>query len=775
MAQIVDAPFDWQFTVGVEVANDFGISEISMPVSVRVTPEMVDGTTITIPWIQIDQALSMRRVLKHLNDNTTHYTQAILRSGNSPLVRMMLAKLKFSAQRFGRGLADVPLADLVDPEPVAVNGLSLVFSLPSAAAKPITSETAEELVPVATGGVFAEAVQGRANSAEVIDLSRFWNWQDSPIPILPPDIAPVALGSRAQAIDLRAGSFDPSSLDLQQAPALPAAAGTSAAFGALQAQIFRDMSGLAAAAQVAQTSLQAASTSADSAGGQASENLRAGIEQTTDIIEKVADITSNFGTLLATTGFGAAGGGGGQTGGLGGLASSVGSQTSGRGAPATGTATELGGVLNRARALDQAATGATGSLSLDPTSNPVLGAAGSQPSGSLSLNPNSNPVLSRGTSQPSGSLALNPGSNPVSGLERAVLGQAAGLPVGAATQPSDETPDLPQIPPLSTILPALDAAGSSDENFRTGVQAGLRHLADLQLLGESDNEAQVIVTSKLRNAFRERVQFHVDAVNRGDESSLGPLLELAVLNQQAPDIADLDQFEIVSLLNLQISFVDVQHPAVVRGGENITVTGRVVQNGPGAFNGPAAQTAVTLLGSPSETGRAEGRTDDQGRFSLTIPHAAAPADGPDRFVAQNDMNLTLEAFSALSPLISDTRSFVIPGELEIVVEAATFVDDETNAFFVNGRIDAQSGRTIRIDYRITVGGRPAGGRQISDADLALTGVGGNITTVSTATDGDGRIGVLYDPDGADSANGRLTLTLGEPASRKSVFVTIQLR
>ena len=37
-----------------------------------------------------------------------------------------------------------------------------------------------------TGGFFAEAVLGRFNSAEKLDLSRFWNWQDSPIPLTLP-------------------------------------------------------------------------------------------------------------------------------------------------------------------------------------------------------------------------------------------------------------------------------------------------------------------------------------------------------------------------------------------------------------------------------------------------------------------------------------------------------------------------------------------------------------------------------------------------------------
>ena len=51
------------------------------------------------------------------------------------------------------------------------------------------------------------AVLGRSNSAEKLEYTRFWNWQDSPIPLQPPEIAPVATGSRATPEDLRPGQL----------------------------------------------------------------------------------------------------------------------------------------------------------------------------------------------------------------------------------------------------------------------------------------------------------------------------------------------------------------------------------------------------------------------------------------------------------------------------------------------------------------------------------------------------------------------------------------
>jgi hypothetical protein len=48
-------------------------------------------------------------------------------------------------------------------------------------------------VALPTHGVLAEAILGSCPSGEKIDLTRFWNWGDSPIPQAP-DIAPVAIG-----------------------------------------------------------------------------------------------------------------------------------------------------------------------------------------------------------------------------------------------------------------------------------------------------------------------------------------------------------------------------------------------------------------------------------------------------------------------------------------------------------------------------------------------------------------------------------------------------
>ncbi len=102
------------------------------------------------------------------------------------------------------------------------------------------------LVPIPTGGVFAEAVLGRSNSAEKLDITRFWNWQDSPIPLQPPEIAAISTGTRATPDTLTPGQLGAPVLNLMGPTQLPDPAGLSAVLGALaNGNMFRDMSGLA--------------------------------------------------------------------------------------------------------------------------------------------------------------------------------------------------------------------------------------------------------------------------------------------------------------------------------------------------------------------------------------------------------------------------------------------------------------------------------------------------------------------------------------------------
>jgi hypothetical protein len=111
-----------------------------------------------------------------------------------------------------------PLLGSVDFPPLGVYGNCLVFIYRHEDdpewrtwKKTHISDLAEEedFISVPTGGLFAESVLGRYNASEKIDLTRFWNWQDSPIPFGAPDIAPVSAGSRYAPDGLTTGNLEP--------------------------------------------------------------------------------------------------------------------------------------------------------------------------------------------------------------------------------------------------------------------------------------------------------------------------------------------------------------------------------------------------------------------------------------------------------------------------------------------------------------------------------------------------------------------------------------
>src|SRR5262249_43330648 len=154
-----------------------------------------------------------------------------------------------------------PLADQVEPNPLAVAGNFLVLRPPAGDTqgarvdandikwggllrqRSLTiDQRGDPLVPNPPGGVFAAAAVGRSNCAEKLDITRFWNWQDSPIPLAPPEIAPVSTGSRATAEDLKPGQLSTPVLNITTPTALPEPAGLTAALNTLASgSMFRDM------------------------------------------------------------------------------------------------------------------------------------------------------------------------------------------------------------------------------------------------------------------------------------------------------------------------------------------------------------------------------------------------------------------------------------------------------------------------------------------------------------------------------------------------------
>ena len=244
-------------------------------------------------------------LLRHLQANRLHYSQAVFARLDASAVAGLLGRLTLRGQALGTW---------VEPQPLQVVGNSLVFRMtlpltgvadnPAMAqemaawqqfltSRGLNAPTPQtDTVPLPTGGVFAEAVLGRFNSAEKIDLTRFWNWQDSPIQISAPDIAALSPASRRQAQDLMPGAFGSPLLQQQAPTTLPGAAGVQPLLTALQnGNLFRDMSGLAQVSALAQSATDLSGSGATSAGAQAAANLKTTMEEHTARMRIAAELS----------------------------------------------------------------------------------------------------------------------------------------------------------------------------------------------------------------------------------------------------------------------------------------------------------------------------------------------------------------------------------------------------------------------------------------------------------------------------------------------------
>lgn len=288
-----------------------------MPLNI---PIVLKPVTVPRVVVKFGGVKASGELVAHLEANRLHYTQAILRGLDAATVAALLARFTY------RGL---PLGMLVDTQPLAVTANFLVFKLNVATAgdaedpRWAEEQTAwrtwlqrrgldrpapkSEIIPLPSGGVFAEAVLGRYNAAEKLDLTRFWNWQDSPIPITAPEIAPLQAGSRAQSDQITPGQLSSPVLSIQAPTALPDPTGIAAIINAVQnGNMFRDMSGMAQTAALAQAALQASAAGATAVGEQAAQNLKTVVENQTERMRIAAQIATGGASGLA--------GGGGATG-----------------------------------------------------------------------------------------------------------------------------------------------------------------------------------------------------------------------------------------------------------------------------------------------------------------------------------------------------------------------------------------------------------------------------------------------------------------------------
>jgi hypothetical protein len=224
------------------------------------------------------------RLVKHLNDHLEYYHQAIWASMDSNR-RYMLLDGAIAPNSGGRSIASV-----VENRLIGIVGNCLV--MPVAPGHRLDKSFADDRrtrgelihlyatdpappirVSVPTRGVYAEAVMGSCNACEKKDDTRFWRWEESPIPDSPTAIEPLSLDSRATPEpDLKPTPLPPPIVAIQNAPELPDPLGLQQAFQILgRADAFRDVTGLAATQKNALAAFQGALDTAKFFGGEAAK------------------------------------------------------------------------------------------------------------------------------------------------------------------------------------------------------------------------------------------------------------------------------------------------------------------------------------------------------------------------------------------------------------------------------------------------------------------------------------------------------------------------
>ncbi len=242
-------------------------------------------------------SITDKALLQHLEQNALYYSRAIWGSLDAAAITTLLATYTLNRRR---------LIEVIDPVPVSVSGNYLIFRYYDGETgkdwqaflkrnRLDSPQPQENLVPLPSGGVFAEAVLGRSNAAEKLDITRFWNWQDSPIPIQPPEINALSAGGKDAPPATQTAPLEGSVVNIVNPPSLPDPAGLAPLYSAIaNGNMFRDMSGMAQTAGLLQNAIGAAQAGAAVAAQNATAAQSTAAKQLTDTLQIAAQLVSSL-------------------------------------------------------------------------------------------------------------------------------------------------------------------------------------------------------------------------------------------------------------------------------------------------------------------------------------------------------------------------------------------------------------------------------------------------------------------------------------------------
>ncbi len=221
-------------------------------------------------------------LIHHLNENLEYYNKCLFFDFTPERRFMLLDGIIAPAKANGRSVASV-----VENRVIGIAGNSLILPVaPGYQLDPTIDDTFDLFaqyyhedpdplrISMPTKGVYAEAVMGKCNSCEEKDESRFWRWEESPIPDSPTtQILPLNTDTRrADPGNLQAKDFPNPVVNIQNAPGMPDPTGLQNLLTLMgKGDAFRDATGLNQNQLNALASYQKALDTAQSFGHEAAE------------------------------------------------------------------------------------------------------------------------------------------------------------------------------------------------------------------------------------------------------------------------------------------------------------------------------------------------------------------------------------------------------------------------------------------------------------------------------------------------------------------------
>ena len=204
LEQLLGGPYVWDVRATIQGTGETYANLFSS----RAAAELMGGNSLPVPALRVPPVLSyadllrVEAVFQHVVRNTVSYSKAVWMS-LTPEERAILLE-RYTIGVPSGGVTDpsqeVPLLNCVANEVLGYFGNCMImpFHIPPPLAEKmeVTSRDVQEAllkfhrqafakprssITLPTRGMLGEAVLGGCNSCEKIDISRFWNWKDSPI------------------------------------------------------------------------------------------------------------------------------------------------------------------------------------------------------------------------------------------------------------------------------------------------------------------------------------------------------------------------------------------------------------------------------------------------------------------------------------------------------------------------------------------------------------------------------------------------------------------